>query len=87
MGCLTITTTLSQQADVSVGVTSGASLGMQQATPAVPGITLIGGAELTLGEVCSVNSGTIVVFAGSDGPFRTRDGGYILLDPATSPAE
>ena len=44
-------------------------------------------ASLTLGEVCTVNSGTIVVFAGSDGPFRTRDGGYFLLNPATNPPE
>ena len=49
--------------------------------------TVLTGASLTLGEVCSINSGTIVVLAGSDGPFRTRGGGYFLLDPATNPPE
>lgn len=50
-------------------------------------ITPVGGAGLTLGEVCSISGGTLVVLAGSDGPFRTKGGGYFLLDPATSPAE
>lgn len=45
------------------------------------------GAELTLGEVCSTGGGTLVVLAGSDGPFRTRGGGYFLLDPAKNPPE
>ena len=49
--------------------------------------TVLTGASLTLGEVCNINSGTIVVLAGSDGPFRTRDGGYFLLNPATNPPE
>ncbi len=42
-------------------------------------------ATLTIGEVCTVSRGTIVVLAASDGPLRTRDGGYFLLDPATNP--
>jgi hypothetical protein len=28
-----------------------------------------------------------VVLAASDGPLRTRDGGYILLNPATNPPD
>jgi hypothetical protein len=44
-------------------------------------------ATLTLGEVCTVSRGTIVVLAASDGPLRTRDGGYILLNPATNPPQ
>ena len=41
-------------------------------------------AQLTIGEVCTVSPGTIVVLAASDGPLRTRDGGYFLLNPATN---
>lgn len=43
--------------------------------------------SLVIGEVCSVSGGTIVVLAASDGPLRTKDGGYILLNPATNPPE
>lgn len=39
-------------------------------------------AVLAIGEVCSVSTGELYVLAASDGPLRTRDGGYILLDPA-----
>ena len=45
------------------------------------------GASLTVGEVCSISGGTLVVLAASDGPLRTRDGGYLLLNPATNPPE
>ena len=46
----------------------------------------VAGAQITVGEVCTV-SGTIVVLAGSDGPLRTRNGGYFLLNPATNPPQ
>lgn len=107
MACLTLKTTLTPQAAVSVATTPSAKLGMvvdspavvktQVSTPAaldmeqVPKaaleITPTGGAQLALGEVCTINGGSIVVLAGSDGPFRTRDGGYFLLDPAKNPPE
>lgn len=45
------------------------------------------GCTLTIGEVCSITGGTIVVLAASDGPLRTRDGGYILLDPRYNPPQ
>lgn len=45
---------------------------------AVPQVRII------IGEVCSVGRGTIVVLAASDGPLRTRDGGYFLLNPETN---
>lgn len=38
-------------------------------------------AVLTIGEVCSVSGGELTVLAATDGPLRTKDGGYILLDP------
>lgn len=44
-------------------------------------------AQLEVGQVCSISGGTLVVLAASDGPLRTRDGGYIPLNPATNPAE
>lgn len=37
---------------------------------------------LTVGEVCSISTGELTVLAASDGPLRTRDGGFFLLDPA-----
>lgn len=43
--------------------------------------------KLTCSEVCTVAGGTIVVLAASDGPLRTRNGGYFLLNPATNPPE
>lgn len=43
--------------------------------------------QLTVGEVCTVSGGTIVVLAASDGPLRTKNGGYILLNPETNPEE
>lgn len=45
-------------------------------------VNVIQQATLDVSEVCSVSSGTIAVLAASDGPLRTRNGGYILLDPA-----
>lgn len=48
-------------------------------------VTPVGKSTLTLGEICTVSRGTIVVLAASDGPLRTRDGGYFLLNPATNP--
>ena len=65
-----------QQAGVVVSVAGEAVL---ETVPAV--------AELTLGEVCTVSGGTVVVLAASDGPLRTRNGGYLLLNPATNPLE
>ena len=48
---------------------------------AAASVALSGGAKLTVGEVCSVSAGELTVLAASDGPLRTKDGGYILLDP------
>ena len=87
MGCLTLKVTL----------TEGATLGVTPAEPAVLKVTPtdgtslrvtpVEGASLSIGEVCTVSPGTIVVLAASDGPLRTRDGGYLLLNPATNPPE
>jgi hypothetical protein len=73
----------------ALGVTSSpeASLGVTPSPEASLGITPDAGLTLAVGEVCSVSGGAIVVFAGSDGPFRTKNGGYFLLNPATNPPE
>ena len=73
----------------AVVITPEPSAGMTiiQLSPAALQTVMSTAASLTLGEVCTVNSGTIVALAGSDGPFRTRDGGYFLLNPATNPPE
>jgi hypothetical protein len=50
-------------------------------------VAAAGRVSLSVGKVCTVSGGTIVVLAASDGPLRTRDGGYFLLDPDTNPPE
>lgn len=83
-------------ASLAVEPAGGATLAMEpaggvtlEATPFDDGMALdatpIVGCTLIIGEVCSVSGGTIVVLAASDGPLRTRDGGYLLLNPATNP--
>ena len=72
---------------LSVEPASPVVLGVTPAAPAVLDIVPQEGCTLTIGEVCSVSGGTIVVLAASDGPLRTRDGGYLLLNPATNPPE
>lgn len=75
-------------ADLSVTPADGATL---EVTPFDNGATLTvtpqEGCTLTIGEVCSVSGGTILTLAASDGPLRTRDGGFLLLDPAANPPE
>jgi hypothetical protein len=63
------------------------SLAVTPAEQAALAVTPVQQATLTLGEVCTVSNDTIVVLAASDGPLRTRDGGYILLNPATNPPQ
>lgn len=83
-------------ATLAVTPAAPASTEVAPVEPSVLGVAPIGQAELnlanvqqstlTIGEVCAVSRGTIVVLAASDGPLRTRDGGYFLLNPATNPA-
>lgn len=77
MACIRITTEAVPSASISIGSvsqTSGEMVPLQQL-------------NLTCSEVCTVAGGTIVVLAASDGPLRTRNGGYFLLNPATNPPE
>lgn len=58
---------------------------------ALPHITLNAAptARLTLSveHICTVSTDTLVVLAASDGVLRTKNGGYILLNPATNPQQ
>ena len=97
MGCLNLKVTPAdpavlgvtpvEGASLKVTPVGGASLEVTPAEGALLKVTPAVGASLSVGEVCSVSPGNIVVLAASDGPLRTRDGGFLLLDPATNPPE
>lgn len=72
-------------ASLKVAAAYGSSLKATALQGASLKVTPAQGVLLSVGEVCSVSPGTIVVLAASDGPLRTRDGGYFLLDPARNP--
>lgn len=57
-------------------------VGLTHAPHAVLHVDATRQALLWIGEVCCIGDGTLTVLAASDGPLRTKDGGYILLDPA-----
>lgn len=42
---------------------------------------LIESVTVNVSEICAVGDGSITVLSSTDGPLRTCDGGYILLDP------
>ena len=81
----TLEVTTEEQPALAVVPTEQPSLAVTPADQAALSVGPVQQATLTLGEVCTVSGDTIVVLAASDGPLRTRDGGYILLDPATNP--
>lgn len=79
--------TQQEGASLKVALVDGAALAVTPNSAASLAVELAQGASFSIGEVCSVSGGTIVVLAASDGPLRTRDGGYLLLDPAQNPPE
>lgn len=81
----TLAVTTAEQPSLEVTPFEQPSLAVTPADQAALSAEPVQQATLTLGEVCTVSSDTIVVLAASDGPLRTRDGGYFLLDPATNP--
>ncbi len=83
----TLAVTKAEQPALEVVPTEQPSLAVTPAEQAALAVTPVQQAKLTLGEVCAVSSDTIVVLAASDGPLRTRDGGYFLLNPATNPPQ
>ena len=87
MACLTISLTPVAQPAIGMTVATPAAVETKLVGQPVAETSQVVGAQLTLGEVCTVNSGTIVALAASDGPLRTRNGGYFLLNPATNPPQ
>ena len=87
MACLTISLTPVAQPAIGMAVATPTAVEAKLVGQPVAETSQVVGAQLTLGEVCTVNSGTIVVLAASDGPLRTRNGGYFLLNPATNPPQ
>lgn len=81
----TLAVTTAEQPVLTVVPTEKPAIAVTPAEKAALAVTPVQQATLTIGEVCTVSSDTIVVLAASDGPLRTRDGGYILLNPATNP--
>jgi hypothetical protein len=81
----TLAVTTTEQPALTVVPTEKPAIAVTPAEKAALAVTPVQQATLTLGEVCTVSNDTIVVLAASDGPLRTRDGGYILLNPATNP--
>lgn len=81
----TLAVTTEEQPALTVVPTEQPSLAVTPADQAALTITPVQQATLTIGEVCTVSNDTIVVLAASDGPLRTRDGGYFLLNPVTNP--
>lgn len=81
----TLAVTTAEQPVLAVVPTEQPSLAVTSSEQAALAVTPVQQATLTIGEVCTVSDDTIVVLAASDGPLRTRDGGYILLDPSTNP--
>ena len=81
----TLAVTTAEQPALAVVPTEQPSIAVTPAEKVALAVTPVQQATLTLGEVCTVSNDTIVVLAASDGPLRTRDGGYILLNPATNP--
>ena len=79
--------TAADNAALKVTPNEGASLKVTPANNLELKVIPVQGLMFNIGEVCSVSGGTIVVLAASDGPLRTRDGGYLLLDPEANPAE
>lgn len=81
----TLAVTTAEQPALTVVPTEQPSLAVTPADQAALAVTPVQQATLTIGEVCTVSSDTIVALAASDGPLRTRGGGYFLLNPATNP--
>lgn len=80
----TLSVRTTAMASLKISATAQASTTMLPVPQAEVSIVPTPQATLAVGEVCSVTPGTIVVLAASDGPLRTRDGGYFLLNPETN---
>lgn len=82
-----LTTAAAEPPSLAVSTADTAKMTILAQAQAAVGVTSLQQATLTVGEVCSVSGGTITVLAAADGPLRTRDGGYFLLNPEANPSE
>ena len=80
-----VTTTAKNQASLRVRAVNDIGVSVSPKRQVVLSVKLSDQLQMTVGEVCSICGGRIVVLAASDGPLRTKDGGYFLLNPATNP--
>ena len=70
-----------QTASVKITTQQTAKMVIYPGTPMQAAVNMQRQAELVIGEVCSVGTDTICVLAATDGPLRTVNGGYLLLNP------
>lgn len=87
MACLNLRITKPVGGSLTLQKCTPLSLSLGKPNPAVLQVAQSGALRLTVGEVCGVSGGTLVVLAAEDGPLRTKNGGYLLLNPATNPSE
>ena len=75
-------TTIPPTVRVSAVTGSGATVSAVTTPPAkVVANTLPPTVKVTIGEVCAITNGELDALASTEGPLRTRDGGFFLLDP------
>jgi hypothetical protein len=72
---------------LSITPKEGAFLGVTPVDGSQLKVVPTDNARLSIGAVCTVGSGTLVVLAASDGLIYTKNGGYFLLNPETNPPE
>lgn len=69
-------------ASVSVTALPKAMLAVTPASQVVQAVVTAPTVRLRIAEVCSIGSGELFVLATQEGPLRTQNGGFLLLDPA-----
>ena len=81
----TLSVTASAQPSLEVSGMAQATVAVEPDRQATLAVSPVRQLELSVGEACSVSGGELTVLATSDGPLRTRDGGFFLLDPEDNP--
>jgi len=87
MSCLDLQVAKPLSGSLTLQKCTPLSLSLGKPNPASLQVEQSGALRLTVGEVCDASGGTLVVLAAKDGPLRTKNGGYLLLNPATNPSE
>jgi len=73
-----------EPSSASVVVCQQTTVTVLKETGSTVAVNVVPQATVAIGEVCSVSDGELVVLATATDPLRTRDGGFILLDPETN---